>query len=192
MKLIIDGYNLLKGILEVEYVLPEQRESFLQLLGQYAKFKKLQLVIVFDGGDGYGSYRETCYGIEVFYSGVLESADDVIAQLVQTERGRVFWVVTSDRELASLASDCGADVIKSKDFYQKLRLFGREVDFSLPVKNSVTYKIAKNNDPNIDQLMIQSIDFDQDNTEPKIEKKLLRGKKMPKAERQRRQKLKKL
>ena len=83
MKLVIDGYNLLKNILKIQYVSLRERDQFLKRLSLYAEKKSVQILIVFDGGDVNFNYSERAYGIEIIYSGFIDSADDVIMRYIE-------------------------------------------------------------------------------------------------------------
>jgi predicted RNA-binding protein with PIN domain len=126
LKIIIDGYNLLmtSDRFRRDFInsSEEAREKFLKNLYEYKRLKGHDLTVVFDGWKG--GYpvekREVVKGIKVIYSKIGERADEVIKRMVQNGEGST--VVTSDREVAGFASRHGAVVISSGEFEESLML----------------------------------------------------------------------
>jgi uncharacterized protein len=126
MRIVIDGYNLLKAMPEcraLEPLAPEQaREYLIALLGRYRWLKGHQVAVVFDGwiGGHLLPRRSHTRGVQVIYSQRGEQADDVIRRMApQVAHQGV--VVTSDRLLAQHMERVGAEVIGSGEFGERLR-----------------------------------------------------------------------
>ena len=135
MRIIIDGYNLLKAMPEcraLESLDPEQaREHLIALVGRYRWLKGHQVAVVFDGWlEGHLLPRRLqSRGVQVIYSQRGEQADDVIRRMAP-EVAHQGVVVTSDRSLAQHMQRVGAEVIASAEFGERLRAalsqWGRE------------------------------------------------------------------
>ena len=124
LKILIDGYNLIKRVVGTNSIGERVREQFLQAIGRYAKRKQHAVTVYFDGGDLAYASHEQCYGLQIVYSGYQQTADDMIKQVVRTLRGQAVVLVTSDRELADFARSWGADILGSDEFYEYLRAAG--------------------------------------------------------------------
>lgn len=100
-KILIDGYNLI-GIYHKD--IKKARENLIENLINYAKEKKHDITLVFDGyKEGPGKETsEIRSGIRIIYSGAGEKADDVIKRILKNEKA--FWIViTSDRDIEKAA-----------------------------------------------------------------------------------------
>jgi hypothetical protein len=77
------------------------RDDLINLLREYRRPGIHDITVVFDGHrSGAGAEQATVRGgIRVVYSRIAESADEVIARIIKTER-REWIVVTSDRAVA--------------------------------------------------------------------------------------------
>jgi predicted RNA-binding protein with PIN domain len=125
MRIVIDGYNLLKAMPEcraLEVLDPEQaREHLIALLGRYRWLKGHQVAVVFDGwlGGHLLPRRSHTRGVQLIYSQRGEQADDVIRRMApQVAHQGV--VVTSDRLLARHMERVGAEVIGSGEFGERV------------------------------------------------------------------------
>jgi uncharacterized protein len=135
MRIVIDGYNLLKAMPEYRHLqdvdLERARDHLIAQLGRYRWRKGHQVTVVFDGWlDGYLLPRRmNTRGVEVIYSQRGERADDVIRR-VAPQVAHQGIVVTSDRALAQHMRRLGAEVIGSADFGARLHavLFEAEKD----------------------------------------------------------------
>ncbi len=116
MHIIIDGYNVLKQVIEAVHVSERQRRAFIALLGRYAARKKHNLLVVFDAGPTTLTSQEKDHGITVIYSGTKQNADEVIKQMLRT-RPHGILLVSSDNELKRAATQTGAQSINAPDFY---------------------------------------------------------------------------
>lgn len=123
---IIDGYNLIgTGHRDLEAA----RESLLERLISYRSSRSNDIVVVFDGHrSGAGPQtRSVRGGVEVYYSGLGDSADSVIKRMITGEKkDRI--VITSDREIARFAWSHDAVPIDSERFAQILERRGSAPD----------------------------------------------------------------
>lgn len=190
LKLIIDGYNLIKRVMSAQHVSQTRRDKFLKELGGYAKKRGHQILVVFDGGDTSFPYQEKMYGMEIVYSGYQETADDVIGRYVSENRGKEMFLVTSDRELADFARDCGVDILKSDEFYELLKSLGAEQ--ATGMFDSALHKTTSSASNELDQLMIEGTKVVVIKEEVEDRSRESSSKKLSKAERIKQRKLKKL
>ncbi|MEK7845998.1 MAG: NYN domain-containing protein [Nitrospinota bacterium] len=124
LKIIIDGYNLLmtSDRFRRDFIdsFEETRNRFIENLYNYKKIKGHDITVVFDGWKGgyTTEKREVIRGIKVIYSRLGERADEVIKRMV--ENGEASTIVTSDREVADFALRHGSVVISSGEFEESL------------------------------------------------------------------------
>lgn len=126
MIIVIDGYNLLKSILPAHTVREEERRQFLKVLGEYAKRKNHELIVVFDGGPYEWPSKEIVAGMKVVYSGRRKTADDVIRDYLDDYKTKEVLLVSSDNALGLNASRYEIPYIASADFYLLLKEALRE------------------------------------------------------------------
>jgi len=125
MRIIIDGYNLLRHNQGLNRLacrdLKGAREQLLKRLESYRRVKGHSLEVVFDAwkGDSPRQQEERFGGIKVIYSPSGQNADEVIKGIARTF-GNGVVVVTSDREVADYASAQGSPVITAGEFEKKL------------------------------------------------------------------------
>jgi len=117
IKLIIDGYNLLKHIVGADHVNERERVAFIEKVARYAHIKQLPIVLVFDGGPSIYPTREKHNGVEVIYSGTKESADEYIQQYVQDVPVHNLMLISTDRQLVNFVNYYGVDALDSQAFY---------------------------------------------------------------------------
>jgi len=132
--LVIDGYNVifawneLKALAQVN--LDSAREAFLDILGNYQGYKKMGMVVVFDGYKVAGNPgTKVDYGqIKVVYTKEAETADRFIEKTIY-EMGRKYdvAVVTSDRPVQMAALGDGAQRISAREFYQEVISTSEEI-----------------------------------------------------------------
>ena len=168
MHLIIDGYNLIRQSPALQRLdareLEAGREALLDRLASYRSRTRHKITVVFDGWQG-GDLKESRaqqQGMLIIYSRLGERADEVIKRLLARERGRAV-VVSSDRELQECARQVGAAWINASQF-DSLHLLPRD-------------------DRPLDQ---------KDEPTPARHGKKGPARRLPKAQRQQRQRLKKL
>jgi predicted RNA-binding protein with PIN domain len=130
MHLIIDGYNLIRQSPDLQRLdardLELGREALLKRLAAYRSRSRHQITVVFDGWQG-GDLKESRdrqQGMVIIYSRLGERADEVIKRLLTREPGRAM-VVSSDRELQDCARRVGAAWINASQFETKHMLPGK-------------------------------------------------------------------
>jgi predicted RNA-binding protein with PIN domain len=130
MHLIIDGYNLIRQSPDMQRLdardLELGREALLQRLAAYRSRSQHQITVVFDGWQGgdFKESRERQQGMVIIYSRLGERADEVIKRLLARETGRAV-VVSSDRELQDCARRVGAAWINASQFETSHLLAGK-------------------------------------------------------------------
>jgi len=133
MRIIIDGYNLLRHIQGLNRLackdLKGAREQLLKRLESYRRAKGHSFEVVFDAwrGDSLRQQEERFGGIKVIYSPSGQKADEVIKEIARTY-GNGIVVVTSDHEVADFASAHGSPVITAGEFEKKLMEFSHAKD----------------------------------------------------------------
>jgi predicted RNA-binding protein with PIN domain len=126
MRIVIDGYNLLKAIPECrnrEGIDPQgARDLLIVQLGRYHWLRGHHITVIFDGWrDGHPLQQHSqSRGVQVIYSQRGEQADDVIRRMA-SHVAHQGMVVTSDRALAGALERLGADVIDSESFGERLQ-----------------------------------------------------------------------
>ena len=147
MHIIIDGYNVLKQALASKMISDSQRRAFINMLGKYGQKKNHHIVVVFDGGPDVWPSQEKDHGIMVAYSGIKQSADDLIKKAL-LQKPQVL-LVTSDNELKA-AAKASTMVMDSLEFYMlvKQELAHKEK----PVKGTL-HKTSAEENPLVDELM---------------------------------------
>lgn len=126
LHLIIDGYNLIRQAPDLSRLdardIQEGRSALLAYLASYRKTKKHKITVVFDGWKGSNSYQESrdiVKGINVVFSPMGVTADEVIKRLARQHREQSL-VVSSDREIINYAEAQHATTISSLKFLTKL------------------------------------------------------------------------
>ena len=116
--IIIDGYNLLRSIFYREKgKLDKERKQLVKILGRYKRLKNIDIMIVFDGGDGLYAYREVRNGVVVVFSGHKKNADDWIYEYIKHHRPAFTLLISKDKELIERTSKFDVDSINPDDFY---------------------------------------------------------------------------
>jgi len=115
--ILIDGYNVLKGVARGGEVSSKERDYFIAQLSSYAARKRHKIIVVFDGGPYGWAHKEQRRAITVVFTGARESADDLIRRYLKKYRGQDLLLVSSDRELNYNASRYDVPSIDSEDFY---------------------------------------------------------------------------
>ncbi len=121
MKLLIDGYNLLKKIKKTSYITDSERNKFLKQLNNYAHQKKLSIIIVFDGGPfNWPQHEKMSSVVEVIYSGAQQNADTYIKQYLDEHANKELLLISSDRELVNYAHNHNVISLDSYTFSELL------------------------------------------------------------------------
>lgn len=131
---VVDGYNLIFAWEELSQLakanLDAARETLIEILENYMAYKKIAIVVVFDGykvKGGAGS--KINYGdMKVVYTKEAQTADRFIEETVY-EMGRSFdvTVITSDRPVQMAALGDGASRMSARDFYQEVISTSEEI-----------------------------------------------------------------
>jgi predicted RNA-binding protein with PIN domain len=120
-RILIDGYNLLPA------TALKDRDRLIARLGRYQKEKGHRITIVFDGtkgGTGTGDrYHEA--GVEVVFTALTVTADDLIEELLRRSDASRFIVVSSDRRIQSAAKRARAAFLGSDEFARRMVQTGR-------------------------------------------------------------------
>lgn len=156
MILIIDAYNLIKQISGQNFIEEGLRQRFIDRLIYYARAKSLEILLVFDGGDGFQYTRKP---VTVFYSGPTESADDLIQELLDNFAMKALQsqvlLVTCDRELLNIARDSNIGSLSVTLFYSYLLDFesSREL-VKIKKIDQENYQIYSSSNVELNKLML--------------------------------------
>ncbi|OGQ54324.1 MAG: hypothetical protein A3J24_03160 [Deltaproteobacteria bacterium RIFCSPLOWO2_02_FULL_53_8] len=164
-RIIIDGYNLLGTGFGMLHDIDEGRDGLISRLLVYKKARRVKLCVVFDGtrSGNLAEGRESRAGIEVIFSRDGVDADTVIKKMAD-EHGEGLTIVTSDHALASYCAGRGAVVVSTAEFESLL--------------DAAAYEEMKGVKP-------------EDEDDAPVERKG-EARRLPKAERKKRQRLKKM
>ena len=132
--IIVDGYNVIFAWEEMrelaERNIDSAREAFLEILENYQSYKKVGMVVVFDGYKVSGNVGSKLkYGdLEVVYTKEAETADRFIEKTA-FEMGRKFdiKVVTSDRPVQMAALGDGAMRMSAREFFSEVANVSEEI-----------------------------------------------------------------
>lgn len=80
MRIIIDGYNVLKKMYHDELIDEQTKAHFLNQLHYYGKKKGHAIIVIFDGGLFSYPEREIHKSVTVIYAGARRTADDYIKE----------------------------------------------------------------------------------------------------------------
>ena len=151
MIILIDGYNLLKSVVNNTIVDGVVRKRFIVSLERYNKKKKFQIVVVFDGWPDELSGYDRSDGVEVIYA--QGSADEWIKNKLIEYKNHEMLLVSSDRELCQAAQCMAVPSIGSLEFYS---VVFKEKQCTQPINNYVIIKKSNKHDlPELDQLMYE-------------------------------------
>jgi hypothetical protein len=126
MPVLIDGNNLLFVARDMETEGPELgRAGLCRYLGDWSRLSRQAVRLVFDGREPMTpelARQIAGPDLVVLYSGAARSADDVLIELLETDSAaRRLTVVSSDREIARAARRRRASVLRSDEFWRRLR-----------------------------------------------------------------------
>ncbi len=125
MRILVDGYNLIRRIPELALVeredLDRGRDALVDTLSQYRSGKGHKITIVFDGADSYsqGGGTVKVRGIAVIYSRHGRSADDVIVSMCR--EGNADLLVTADSDLRRKAENSGVPSTHPEFFWDRVQ-----------------------------------------------------------------------
>lgn len=124
---IIDAYNLMHQIPEIEAMLSDRleaaREQLLKEL-QLAKHRmNAEFIVVFDGAQSNTRRDNAGYAMRVFYSSKQEKADALIKRMIETANKQQTMIVSSDREITDYAKLYGIPFMPSHKFIQQMQTY---------------------------------------------------------------------
>jgi len=122
MKLIVDGYNLLKQI-KAAYISDSERGAFINALVRYGQHKNLAMIIVFDGGMSSWAEKQLINPlVKVVYAGRGVSADTYIKEFISKSAQQDLLLISTDRHLNRYAASYGIPSLDALDFLQFVRI----------------------------------------------------------------------
>lgn len=146
--MIVDGYNVIFAWEELKDLagvnIDSAREELLEILENYRAYKKVEMVVVFDGYKVSGNVGSKLdYGdMKVVYTREAQTADRFIEETVYAKnREYDITVVTSDKPVQMAALGDGAARMSSREFYLEVintageireRLMKQRRDFNRP------------------------------------------------------------
>lgn len=157
MLLIVDAYNLLKFMIKSPHVSKTQHTRFINNLAAYALLKKLDMLVVFDGGDSSKSEKLSYKGISIIYAGQKSTADDYIKTYVDNKKTKTdILVVSSDRNLCDTIILLGASTIEVAFFAQLLEGVVAPVSVKQKTVSTIIKTQNYESSSELDALMIAS------------------------------------
>lgn len=131
---VIDGYNVLFAWEEFAALakvnLDSAREALLDVLQNYQGYKKIDMLVVFDGyklagnpgtRHDYEKLSADAGSFRVVYTREAETADRYIEKAIYAQgRRRALWVVTSDQPVQMAALGDGAARFSAREFYAEV------------------------------------------------------------------------
>lgn len=121
MHIYIDGYNMIRQSIRLRrferHSLEAGRTALIDWLAQYRTRKNHRITVVFDGWVSGGAREERDYsgGIGMIYSPKGVKADDVLKRIIASSDEEIL-VVSSDREIVSYAVRRGKAAMPSPEF----------------------------------------------------------------------------
>ncbi|UCF89508.1 MAG: NYN domain-containing protein [bacterium] len=125
MRIVIDGYNLIRRVPELRALdredLEAGRETLVRELSAYRAGKGHRITVVFDGAESLhlGGGSERVAGISVRYSPRGRSADSIIREMCREGKAEV--VVTGDREIVDTAKRWGTTAVSPELFWDRVQ-----------------------------------------------------------------------
>lgn len=116
MRIVIDGYNVLKRGGRAQDIDEHAHSNFIAHLTRYAKKKGHSIMVIFDGGPYQWPFTEQIKGVTVVYSGERMSADEYIQEYISKRANSQMLLVTSDRALNEWADNYGVHSLDSHYF----------------------------------------------------------------------------
>ncbi len=150
MKLLIDGYNLVRSLTHRQ----ARENEVQQILGRLRRYHRVtghDITVVFDGGEGSYRYQLGYHGLVLWYSGSSETADDLIKKFLAHAHQDELVLISNDRELNEIAQERGIVSVSPLFFITKVA--ERE---EAGIKKTVTcsaIKTSKEVDVGLDELM---------------------------------------
>ena len=122
MPLLIDGHNLIGRLPDLRLDDPDDEAKLVARLRTYCARTRKRITVVFDRGlPGGHSWELSGGGVEVVFAATGHTADGILCERVRQARDpRGLTIVTSDREVISVAQARGARVVRSEEFVAQL------------------------------------------------------------------------
>jgi predicted RNA-binding protein with PIN domain len=122
MHLLVDGHNLIGQMPGLSLADADDEARLVLLLRGYANRKRgRQVVIVFDRGVYGHPQRLDGYGVTCHFAKSPQDADtQLIRRLRALRRPREWALVSSDRQVARVAEECGVRVLPAHEFAAQL------------------------------------------------------------------------
>ena len=126
MRIIIDGYNLIRRVPELRALdradLEAGRDGLVNELSTYRAGKGHRITVIFDGAESVhlGGGSEKVAGITIRYSARGQSADSVIQKMCR--EGQADMVVSGDREITDVARRAGVTPVSPDLFWDKVQV----------------------------------------------------------------------
>jgi predicted RNA-binding protein with PIN domain len=152
MIVVVDGYNLIKYVLGSTHVSHVQRDKFVTDLITYLRKKKLDGVIVFDGGSFVYPHTILHNQVQVIFSGYKEKADIIIMRYIDEHLSDELLIVSSDREIRNYVRAQKKTSMPADEFYYQYVLHKEHEAASI---HTPLYKQSKDAQPELDELMRQ-------------------------------------
>lgn len=128
MLIVIDGYNLIFAIPELENLvkadnIEDAREKLISIMAKYKQNKKYNVVLVFDSSHDcrYDSSRKEISGFEIVYARYNKDADTEIKNMIDHyQNPKDTCVVTNDKDIRRYVQKKGSNLINPEDFYKEV------------------------------------------------------------------------
>lgn len=124
----------------------------MNLLGKYREKKGHKIVIIFDAGPYIWPLKEKQKGIQVFFSGQHQTADDLIIQFVQEHPTKEIMVITADRKIKDAVKSELVEIIEPLYFYGKIK-DSLETDQTHKKNKHQIIKLTQDSNEEVDALM---------------------------------------
>ncbi|MBW1606001.1 NYN domain-containing protein [Lactobacillus sp. Sy-1] len=133
--LLVDAYNVIGSWpelneLKLDNRLPEARDELLRILSEYKKYRKINMVIIFDAMYVPGmAKKDKHYNLDVVWTSKDETADSYIESLARKKQSRFTQVivVTSDQAEQWTVFSAGALRLSSRDLLQDVKRAKKEI-----------------------------------------------------------------
>ncbi|MFQ5856224.1 MAG: NYN domain-containing protein [Anaerolineae bacterium] len=136
MKYLIDGHNLIARLPDISLADPHDEAKLIRLLARWRwRHNSPPVTVVFDPGDFavHGRRRMQRSGISVRYAPYSSDADTVLIRLIERHRQPAqLTVVSSDREIQSMARRVGAQTISAEEFAMELTAHAEPQEEKIP------------------------------------------------------------
>ena len=154
MIILIDAYNLFKTVSHTQFIESAQRIIFLKMFEKYAQRRgSNEIILVFDGGQDPYEIEENYKHLTLFYSGFMQSADDIIKKKLTSLKGFDILLVTSDRELRQYAKQYQIESLGSMEFYRILQDVMKAHDAKEIIVAQTIHKTSVGKNLDLDALM---------------------------------------